>query len=324
MARTTKAAELTFRRRRSEPAGFWIGYRPARWPGPETPWLDLAGGGLGASHPGAPLEAAAERVDALDDLVYLPPVAPDRRAERDRLAATLAARDLPILAQLAPGEAPVPAVTLNVVDPLPRLLAGEPEALAALPGGSTVVWGLVAGLTDDADLWRRGLEALAGAGAARVLAVVPDLEPREKRRLAGSDEAAFERLFHGRPPSEREFARRAAAAGLSTRLDRPPAPPGTPRPGNRRVAARLAQVADLWLRLGRPEADAQELFRAARWAEAAEHDLAALEREGNLGVLAWLSDKARDQVEAALGAGIPPLLEELEAEYLAADVGRRE
>jgi hypothetical protein len=82
------------------------------------------------------------------------------------------------------------------------------------------------------------------------------------------------------------------------------------------VAARLAQMADLWLRLGRAEGDAQELYRAARWAEAAEHDLAALEREGNLGVLAWLSDKTRRQVEASLTGDPPPLLIELEREYL--------
>ena len=83
---------------------------------------------------------------------------------------------------------------------------------------------------------------------------------------------------------------------------------------------RLAQIAELWLRLERPEADAQELFRAARWIEEAEHDLAALAREGNLGVLAWLSDKARAQVEASLAVDLPPLLAELEAEYLG-DVG---
>ncbi len=316
MAGPAAAAGLTFRRQRAEPAGFWIRYRPARWPGPEDPWLDLAAAGLGVSRPGAPLEAPAARIEALDDHVYLPPVAPDRRADRDRLVATLAANDLPVLVQLLVGEAPVPGATVTVFDPLPLLLDGDLEALAALPAGSTVVWGLVAGLSDGADTCQRGLERLARAATARVVAVVPELEPRQKRQLAGSDERAFARLFHGEPPSEREFARRAAAAGLATRFDRPPSPAGTPRPGNRLVAARLAQVADLWLRLGRPEADAQELFRAARWIEAADHDLAALEREGNLGVLGWLSDKARLQVEASLTAGMPPLLSELEREYL--------
>jgi hypothetical protein len=179
-----------------------------------------------------------------------------------------------------------------------------------------VVWGLVAGISDGAELCQRGLERLAAAGVASLLPLAPGLEPRQKRQLAGSDERVFARLFHGEPPAERELARLAAAAGLATRFDRPPPPSGTPRPGNRLVAARLAQMGDYWLRLGRPEADGQELFRAARWIEAADHDLASLEREGNLGVLGWLSDKARRQVEDALATGIPPLLLELEAEYL--------
>ncbi len=315
MVDSIAAAGLNFRRQRAEPAGFWVRYRPARWPGPEAPWLDLARAGLGTSRPLAPLAIPPARVDALDDLVYLPPVAPGRRADRDELAATLLGRGLPVLVQLAVDEPPLPGA-VSLFDPLPSLLAGDLDALAALPPGATVVWGLVAGITDAADLCKRGLERLAGAGVTRLLALAPGLEPRQKRQLAGSDERAFARLFHGEPPAERELARLAAAAGLATRFDRPPPPSGTPRPGNRMVAARLAQMGDFWLRLGRPEADGQELFRAARWIEAADHDLAALEREGNLGVLGWLSDKARRQVEAALTTGIPPLLLELEAEYL--------
>lgn len=316
MGAAIASEQLSFRHQRAEPGGFWIRHRPARWPGPDAPWLDLAQGGLGASRPGATLEIEPARLDALEDLVYLPPVARERRSERDRLAAALVERGLPVLAQLEPGESPLPE-TVCLFDPLPFLLAGDLGPLAALPAGSTVVWGLVAGITDGEDLCQRGLELLAGAGVSRVVPLAPDLEPREKRQLAGSDEEAFARLFHGAGPSERTFARRAAAAGLAVRFDRPPPAAGIHRPGNRLVAARLAQIADLWLRLDRPEADAQELFRAARWIEASEHDLAALEREGNLGVLGWLSSTARSQVEDALSAGTPPLLTRLEEEYLA-------
>ena len=320
MSATTASAELSFRQQRAEPAGFWVRHRPARWPGPEAPWLDLARAGLGVSRPGASLAIRRRRLDAIDDLVYLPPVAGERRDERDELARALAARDLTFLAQLEPGEDPLPGA-VTVYDPLSLLLAGEARPLADLPEGATVVWGLIAGITDGADLCHRGLGRLADAGVARVVPMAPHLEPREKRQLAGSDEAVFTRLFHGVAASERAFARRAAAAGLATRFDRPTPAVGTPRPGNRLVAARLAQIADLWLKLERPEADAQELFRAARWIEAAEHDLGALEREGNLGVLGWLSDKARRQVEAALTAGTPPLLLELEEEYRSAVEG---
>lgn len=319
MAVPTAAAGLTFRRQRPEPANLWIRFRPARWPGPDEPWLDLASGGLGGSRRGASLRIPSERLDGLDDLVYLPPVAAEMAVERDRLVARLAERGLASLVQLRPGESPAAGPAVSVFDPLPALLAGDLDPLSVLPVDSTVVWGLVAGITDDPELCGRGLEALARAGAARVLPLAPTLEPRQKRQLAGADERLFARLFHGGPPAAREFARLAASAGLATRFDRPDAPAGTPRSGNRRVAARLAQIADLWLLLGRPEADAQELFRAARWIEDAEHDLSVLAREGNLGVLGWLSSKARRQVEAALDVGMPPLLTELEAEYLGSD-----
>lgn len=319
MAASTAAAGLSFRRQRAEPARLWVRFRPVRWPGPDTPWIDLALGALGSSRPGASLEIPAERLDALDDLAYLPPVAAERREERDRLAARMIGRGLPVLLQLRCGETPPAAPAVGVFDPLPALLAGELEPLAGLPAGATVVWGLVAGITDGADLCDRGLAMLRRAGVERVLPRAPQLEPRQKRQLAGADERTFDRLFHGELPSEREFCRRAAAAGLATRLDRPDPAAGTPRPGNRLVAGRLAQIAELWLALGKPEADAQELFRAARWIEEAEHDLEALAREGNLGVLGWLSAKARRQVEASLGGAAPPLLARLEAEYLGAD-----
>ncbi len=319
MVARTAAAELTFRRQRAEPAHLWVRFRPSRWPGPETAWLDLAQGVLGSSRADASLEIPASRLDVLDDLVYLPPVTAELVPERDRLVTRLARRGLATLLQLRLAEPPAASPAINVFDPLPSQLAGDLAPLAALPAGSTVVWGLVAGITDDPELCRRGLESLARAGVGSVIAVAPRLEPRQKRLLAGHDEGAFARLFHGDPPAERAFARLAAAAGLATRFDRPDPPAGTPRAGNRRVAGRLAQIADLWLLLGRPEADAQELFRAARWIELAGHDLAALAREGNLGVLDWLSAKARAQVEAALSAGTPPLLAELEAEYLGRD-----
>jgi hypothetical protein len=315
----TAGEGLQFRRQRAEPTRFWVRFRPLLWPGSESPWLDLALGRLGGARHGASLEVSPARLDALDDLVYLPPVAVERRSERDRLAAVVLSRGLPVLVQLRPEESPPESPALAVFDPLPSLLSSDLEALAAVPPGATVVWGLVAGITDDPDLCRRGLAQLARAGAARVLAMVPQLEPRQKRQLAGSDEKVFARLFHGDPPSERMFARRVAEAGLARRFDRPEAPAGTPRPGNRRVAGRLAQIAELWLALGRPEADAQELFRAARQIEGAGHDLAALARDGNLGVLNWLSAKARNQVEAVLSAETPPLLAELEAEYLHGD-----
>ena len=54
---------------------------------------------------------------------------------------------------------------------MPLLLAGEARPLAELPEGATVVWGLIAGITDGEELCGRGLGRLADAAVARVVPV---------------------------------------------------------------------------------------------------------------------------------------------------------
>jgi hypothetical protein len=235
------------------------------------------------------------------------------------------------------------------------LLSGGGELVAAppAPNGAAAVWPLIPGLGDRPDGWRRGCERLAAAGYATVQPLALGLDPADRRRLAErAPESAYHDLFHRLPPAERDFSRVAAGFGLApflrrpvterwpgARPDAPPAaepPPGSPvgsaagsiTPAaaafsNRRLAGLLALAGELWLRVGRPEAQGQALFRAARWADDTGYDLAALAREGNLGVVAALDHTSRELIGAALEAaaatdepGDPPLVTELLGEYL--------
>jgi len=321
------------RQRSPEPAWLWLRYAPRRWPPPPRPWTDLARGRLGAA-PGDRGTAPADQPLAdlagapLDDLVWLPPVAAEHAAERDRVAAEHLGRGTPVLVQVLPGDPlpgdllpgdalPLPAAT-TLHDLLPALLCGDLAALAALPAGAAALWPLVPGCTDDPRLWQEGCAALAGAAVEVVQTVLPRLTPADRRRLAeGAAEEAFHRLFHGPEPDERAFARVAAAHSLACFLPRPlPHPPAVGAAG-RRIAGALHLAAELWLRLGRSPSQGQAFFRAARWIDASGYDPAALARDGNLGVVEVLDEASRRFIEDAVdGDGEPALLRELLAQYV--------
>lgn len=214
-----------------------------------------------------------------------------------------------------------------VLDPLPVLLAagaaagGERlvEVAAAIPGAAAA-WPLLSGLTDGAEEVRRAVKALATAGLAAVQPLALRLSGPQRRRLAenrGAEE--YDALFHRAPPAERPFARAAAAAGVAFLLPRPL--PRRPRRGarTRRLAGLLALAGELWLRCGRPPEAGQGLLRAARWADGAGYDLAALAREGNLAVVPSLDERARGLLAEAARGEEPALLRELLAEYAADD-----
>jgi hypothetical protein len=323
-----------------EPGFLWIRYTPRSgrgapgWPGPPGPWLDLAGGGLAGWETGA---AALPPLDPspLDDVLYLPPVRPELAARRDELARLHLARGTPVLVQLLPGEAPPPEPAVAVYDLLPVLIAGAVpggpegarsatsglETLPDLPAGAAAVWPLLPGIGEDEELWEAVCTRLAAAGAQVVQAVRPRLAPADRRRLAELGGAAsYSAVFHRDAPEPRAFAHRAHRHALAPFLPRPlPRPPILLRE-NRRLAGLLALAGELWLRLGRPAEAGHGLFRAAREADRASWDLAALERDGNLTVLGWLGEEGRRLVEEALEAGPegppPRLLEELMGEYL--------
>jgi len=318
-----------------DPGRFWIRYAPRTWEPPEHPWVHLAEARLGewgrtVSQKVAP---AAESISALesladtplDDVLYLPPVPSRRAAARDKLASSRLVDGTPVVIQLLPGdECTVPAVSgvAFVYDLLSALLVRDLERLDCFehPARAVGVWPLIAGLTDDPELWDAGCARLAAAGVRCVQAITPVLEPASRRRLADRfgkerEEEVFDALFHREPPPERDFARLAHRHGLDPFLRRPLPRPPVLRIENRRLGGALALLAELWLRVGRPEVQGQSFYRAARWIDQTAYDVAALERDGNLAVLPFDAE-SRTVVADLLETGESSLLDTLLAEYL--------
>jgi hypothetical protein len=305
-----------------EPGRFWVRYTPRLWPAPGGPWTDLAACRLGWGRSPGSHAAHAATLDAgpapLDDLLYLPPVPPERAAERDRLARERLTKGTPVLVQVRPGEVPeIPGAVL-VYDLLPALLARDLAPLDLLPAGAAAVWPLLPGLTDDPGLWAEGCSVLAARRASSVQAIAPRLDPADRRRLVEQGgEEVFEAVFHGEPPAERPFAQAAHRLGLAPFLPRPLPRPPVLGIENRRIAGVLALAAELWLRLGRPDGPGQALYAAARQADRTVYDLSALAREGNLGFLGWLSGLGREVILEQAETGGSSLLAALLTEYLA-------
>ena len=304
----------------AEPGRFWIRYVPRRWDAPERPWVNLAAGSLGdwgRRSVGIPdLSGAPD-----EDVLYLPPVPPRSAAARDELARSRLVRGAPVLVQLSPGEETAVSPSSGVAfvfDLLETLLERDLEALRRLPSGATAVWPLLPGLTDDPALWDQGCRELAAAGARCVQALAPSLTPTDRRRLAErwGDEEAFDALFHGPVPAERDFARAAHRYGLEPFLSRPLPRPPAGHTANREIGGALALAGELWLRLGRPVEQGQALYRAARWIDRSPYDLEALAREGNLAVLP-LDALSREIVAECAAAGESGTLAKLLAEYVA-------
>lgn len=319
-----------------EPARFWIRYVPRprllerHWPAPPGPWLDLSRGRLmGLELLGGPSSADPPPLpdfasEPLDDVLYLPPVAPERTGERDALVHLHRSRGTPVIVQVTADEATgladreTAAGVHPVVDLTSALLSDRLELLDELAPASAVAWPLLPGLTDHRNLQEDACARLAAAGVEVLGGVVPELRPKDKRHLIEHfGDHLFDSLFHGDPPRLRDLARRAHAHGLAPFLERP-----VPRRpmlgiGNRRLAGWLALAAELEERLGRSPEKTQVLFRAARESDRTTYDLEALARDGNLGVLDWLSPEARRIVEEGLAGETPQRVRSLLEEYLA-------
>ncbi len=295
-----------------DPTRFWVRYSPRVWPGPTGFWTHLGLAELGESVPGA----TAEIERPVDDLLYLPPVESGAHAARLATARARLAEGAPVLLQLFPGESCSLAEAAVVFDLLPTLVSGTLVPLDSLPEGAVVVWPLVAGLTDDSELWRRGCERLARAGAEVVQPLILALSPESRRRLAeGRSDEVFRALFHGQAPQERAFSRLARSFGLTTRWRRPIPRRPLLGAGNRRLAGELMLAAELWLALDRPVGQGLALWRAARWVDASNHEVAALCREGNLGVIPELDTMSRELLVESVESGRLSLVEQLLAEY---------
>ena len=319
VARSRFAAQLP------DPGHLWVRFTPRNWRGPERAWTDFASGALRGTAGRRQTSGGWPEPPArpLDDVFYLPPVEASARAERDDLAGEISRQGGAAIVQTLPSEPPSAESSIAVFDLLQPLLEIDMPALQSLPQGSQAVWPLIAGVTDDPVLVRAGLEALARSGARHVQGLTLDLAPADRRWLAGDgdDEQRFARLFHSPPPSERDFAVRAHAFGFEPFLPRPLG--GRPRdwpawvPAQRRLGETLALVAELWLRLGRPVNRGQAFYRAMRYVDRCRHDLCALAREGNLGILEWLDDESRAVVEDVIATGESRLLATLRGQYLA-------
>lgn len=257
-----------------------------------------------------------------DDVLHVPPVAPEHSEARNRLVARVAAEGTPVLVQLLPGEEAPPAEgVVAVYDLLGPLLDGDLGALAGVARGAWAVWPLIPGLTDTPELREEGCRRLAEAGAAGAQPVVPELAPAERRRLyeavaAGRDESVFDALFHGPAPDPRAFARTARRHGLGVFLPRPL--PRAPLTGaaEREASGLLALAGEICLRLGEV-GHGQAFLRAARWIDRTGYDLRALAREGNLPVLHWLEGESREVVEEWAAGGRSKIAERYVERYVA-------
>ncbi len=301
---------------RPGPERVWIRYRPRNWPSAAGLWTDFGRAALGqqgrsdARLPSAPPRAAS-------DVVYLPPVDPELEPHRRELARAWAFTGTPVLVQRRLGDGAAEAEEIaEVWDLLPTLLDRDLSPLGGLPDGAQAVWPLIPAVTDEAEVVAEGLDRLADAGVAAVQPLVLDLSAQAKRRLLESaGEGAFDRLFHGPPPAEREFAASARERGMKLFVSRP-LPTGNPRLAlRRRCAGELRLAAYLAYRLGWPEAESQAFLRAARWIDREDHDVAALAEEGNLEIVDWIDARSRAVVESIVESGNSPLVESLIVEF---------
>ena len=94
---------LTLREHVAEPANLWIRRSFSRWPWPgaEDLWCDLVTGGLGQSDARASLvdAEAADLVRSATDVVYVPPLPPDREPLRAAIVEAAGVSGAPVLIQ---------------------------------------------------------------------------------------------------------------------------------------------------------------------------------------------------------------------------------
>jgi hypothetical protein len=297
-----------------DPGRGWVRYAPAVWPAADN-WVDVPGERWGAGSGRGPFPVEPD--PPASDVVWLPPVPPQRAAERDAWAVARAREGSPVVAQIFPGErAPTGCLAAfdlsRVVIEGNRLSADQFAPADARDG--LAVWPLLPGIAPAETDRRRALETLAAAGLRTLLVVRPELRPADLRYLASRvPEDRFGEVFHGRAGARREIARQARALGLE------PFPPRPPLAGalaaNRRVAEAFGLLGELWGRLGLAAEAGQAFFSAMRAADRLPQSLERLREESNLGVLPWLDEPRRRVVEEVLTSGRSALVDDLLARY---------
>jgi hypothetical protein len=301
------------------PSCGWIRWAPKQPAAAAEPYLDLS-----ARRIVWPEEVSVVKwpssPPAEVDLVYLPPVTGRGAKRRLRLAGELRSAGMPVAAHVDPaaGGGSVDAFDFRVIDLLATWLDAEADPLrvGALSGERLwVVVPLIAGLTPEGGALNPWLEALASLAPSAVLTVAPELKPADRRRLSDRlGDAAFEVVFHGQPPAEKDFARALAERDLGVHVARPRLdglPPRAVR--NRALASALAECGELWLKLERSESEGVGLLAAARHLDGHHLDVAAVAREGNLALLEFLGPLSRRVVEETVEVLPGGLLRELRA-----------
>lgn len=315
---------LTLREHVAEPANLWIRHSFPAWPPgvADEVWCELATGGLrlaGFGPEGAFVDASAtaELLRRATDVVYVPPLAVEHEPLRASIFEAAAAAGAPLLVQIVGGRMagatsfpPNATIVVDVLDSLVRQAATLREDFrdnrqSSLPfepaplQDAAVVWPLVSGWTDQPGVLAPAMARFAAAGARRVVPRSLELDARDRRLLAERLQTtwpeAFDALFHGgeSAPDTAAFRSAAQAAGLEHRLPRPlPVPPLPLRLRlARELAGHLIELGDAAVSGG------DAYYRAARFLDRDEIDIEATAREGNLGVLPWLEDPARQGVE---------------------------
>jgi hypothetical protein len=304
---------------RPEPANGWVRYRPTAWPDPGSEWTDPVRGGLGNLAPARTDLSALPAAPAAPDsgLVWVPPVAAACVRQRDEWLEQATQHNQPCVVQVFAQQAP-PGVACQIwVDPLALVLERRADTMAGFPAGATLLWPLIAGITTDLDRFARVCTTVRDSGGCSVVPIALRLAPVERRLLARGREDAYERLFHGPAPVEREYVRIAADHGLGGWFARTPSPGSPARQGRlEQVATIFGEIAELRTRMDDSPGRAAALFRAMREVERGEKDLEALWREGNLSVLPWCDGEIAAVLDDVFRHGRSQLRDELWSRYV--------
>lgn len=294
--------ELQLRDHQPQPSNLWIRHSLCGTRLEGSAWIDLTTFDLGGGSEGSGTGGRAARPI---DLVYVSPPGPEGVGEASVAIEKCSRIGIPTLLQVIVGEGhPQPVArddTMIVYDALSVLIQERFDVLAEIDRGATVLWPVVAGLTDEPDLVAAGLESLSASGVSRVVPIAVDLAPSAGRCLIDLyGERLFNSVFHTREADLLGVVRACAEHALQGLPRRSSLPSG--REFERRLAAELGMIGELLLALGESPADVQDFFRAARWVEETQHDVRGLAREGNLAVVPWLSERPRSVIEE-LAAG---------------------